>query len=85
MRAVPGERRVLEHHSTPNPAEPAGLLGPRVIGAVAALARPGPEHRRSLKDFFKFEVLSRDPVVVSITLHGDEQTVPAYIPCRERH
>ena len=70
MRALPGESRVLDHHSTPNPAEPAGLLGPRVIGAVAALSRPGPEHRHSLKDFFKFQVLSPDPGVASITLHG---------------
>jgi len=30
--ALPDERRVLEHHSTPNPAEPAGLLETQVVG-----------------------------------------------------
>ncbi len=49
VRALPGERRVLEHHRTPNPAKPTGLLGPRVAGTGGALAGPVTEHRcRSL-------------------------------------
>jgi hypothetical protein len=56
MRALPGERRILQDNSTPDPAKPAGLLGPRVVGAVGALAGPGTEHRHcSLQDFFKFQ------------------------------
>jgi len=60
--ALPGERRVLEHHSTPNPAEPAGLLRTRVVGAGGALAGPGPEHRRlfRISSSFRVEVLFQE-------------------------
>lgn len=67
----PGERRVLRHHGAPDPAKPAGLLGPRVVGAIAALAgpRPGAEHSRPLQDFFKFQGWRQDPWIRSISLH----------------
>ena len=71
MGALPGERRVLEHHSTPDPAEPTGLLRTRVVGAGGALAGPGTEHRQRLQDFFQFGRRRLSSRGASITLHGN--------------